>query len=51
MNLWNALSWPTVLILSIAIIFLIKSPEAYFPGHNHYSLTLAIYVWLTFLLI
>nr|DAQ13802.1 MAG TPA: hypothetical protein [Caudoviricetes sp.] len=24
------------MILSIAIIFLIKSPEAYSPGHNYY---------------
>nr|DAK48361.1 MAG TPA: hypothetical protein [Caudoviricetes sp.] len=24
-------------------IFLIKSPEAYSPGHNHYLLTHAIY--------
>lgn len=28
----------------------IKSPEAYSPGHNHYLLTHAIYVWLTFML-
>jgi len=30
-------------------LFLIKSPEAYSPGHNHYLLTHAIYVWLTFM--
>nr|DAM29030.1 MAG TPA: hypothetical protein [Caudoviricetes sp.] len=29
--------------------FPIKSPEAYSPGHNHYLLTLAISVWLTFM--
>lgn len=27
----------------------VKSPGEYAPGHNHYLLTLAIYVWLTFM--
>ena len=44
---------PIILSLKVSayvfIIFLIKRPEAYSPGHNHYLLTHAIDVWLTFM--
>ena len=39
-----------IVLCFLLICFIpIKSSEAYSPGHNHYLLTHAIYVWLTFM--